>query len=37
MTTVLGELFAAGEASADDAAHVARLVGHENAQRAYAL
>ena len=37
MSTVLGELVAAGEATADDAAHVARLVAHENARRAYAL
>jgi predicted TIM-barrel fold metal-dependent hydrolase len=37
MSTVLGELVAAGEASADDAARVARLVAGENARRAYAL
>ncbi len=37
MATVLGELVAAGEATSDDAAYVARLVGRENAQRAYAL
>jgi hypothetical protein len=37
LSTVLGELVTAGEASAEDAAHVARLVGHENARRAYAL
>jgi predicted TIM-barrel fold metal-dependent hydrolase len=37
MTTVLGELVAVGEATADDAAHVARLVGCENARRAYRL
>jgi uncharacterized protein len=37
MSQVLGELVAAGETTADDAAYVARLVGHENARRAYAL
>jgi uncharacterized protein len=37
MTTVLGELVATGEATADDAAYVAGLVGRENARRAYAL
>ncbi|HEX3930316.1 MAG TPA: amidohydrolase family protein [Nocardioides sp.] len=37
MTTVLGELVAAGEATSDDALRVARLVSQENARRAYAL
>ena len=37
MSAVLGELVDAGETTAEDAAHAARLVGHENAQRAYAL
>jgi predicted TIM-barrel fold metal-dependent hydrolase len=37
MATVLGELVDAGEATVDDAAHLARLVGRENATRAYAL
>jgi uncharacterized protein len=37
MSTVLGQLVADGEATADDAAHVARLVAGENARRAYAL
>jgi predicted TIM-barrel fold metal-dependent hydrolase len=37
MSTVLGELVTAGETSAEDAAYVARLVGRENARRAYAL
>ena len=37
MSTVLGELVADGEATADDAARVARLVARENARRAYAL
>jgi predicted TIM-barrel fold metal-dependent hydrolase len=37
MAQVLGELVAAGEATSDDAAYVARLVAHENARRAYAL
>jgi hypothetical protein len=37
MSTVLGELVAAGEAGVEDAAYVARLVGRQNAQRAYAL
>jgi uncharacterized protein len=37
IATVLGELVAAGEATSDDAAYVARLVARENARRAYAL
>ena len=37
LETVLGELVAAGEATQDDAAHVAGMVSRENAQRAYAL
>jgi predicted TIM-barrel fold metal-dependent hydrolase len=37
MSTVLGQLVADGDATADDAAHVARLVAGENARRAYAL
>jgi uncharacterized protein len=37
MTTVLGELVDAGETTTADAVHLARLVGHENARRAYAL
>jgi hypothetical protein len=37
MTTVLGELVAAGEATSQDALRVARLVSQENARRAYAL
>ena len=37
MSTVLGELVAAGDATADDAAYVAGLVARENARRAYAL
>jgi predicted TIM-barrel fold metal-dependent hydrolase len=37
MGQVLGELVDAGEATADDALRLARLVGHENARRAYAL
>jgi predicted TIM-barrel fold metal-dependent hydrolase len=37
MSTVLGELVAAGEATADDAEYVAGLVARENARRAYAL
>jgi predicted TIM-barrel fold metal-dependent hydrolase len=37
LTTVLGELVAAGEATPDDAAYVARLVARDNARRAYAL
>ena len=37
MSTVLGELVAAGEATAADAAYVAGLVGRENARRVYAL
>ena len=37
MAQVLGELVDAGEATADDAVHVAGLVAHDNARRAYAL
>ena len=37
METVLGELVAAGEATAEDATYVAGLVARENARRAYAL
>jgi uncharacterized protein len=37
ISTVLGELVASGDATADDAAYVASLVGRENARRAYAL
>jgi hypothetical protein len=37
MSTVLGQLVADGDATADDAAYVARLVARENARRAYAL
>jgi predicted TIM-barrel fold metal-dependent hydrolase len=37
MGTVLGELVAAGEATAEDATYVAGLVARENARRAYAL
>ncbi|HEY2878754.1 amidohydrolase family protein [Nocardioides sp.] len=37
MSTVLGELVASGDATSDDAAYVAALVGRENARRAYAL
>jgi hypothetical protein len=37
MSTVLGQLVADGDATADDVAHVARLVAGENARRAYAL
>jgi predicted TIM-barrel fold metal-dependent hydrolase len=37
MGVVLGELVDAGEAAPDDALRLARLVGHENARRAYAL
>jgi predicted TIM-barrel fold metal-dependent hydrolase len=37
LETVLGELVAAGEATAQDAAYVAGLVARENARRAYAL
>jgi hypothetical protein len=37
METVLGELVAAGEATAQDAAYAAGLVARENARRAYAL
>jgi hypothetical protein len=37
MSTVLGELVAAGEATAGDAEYVAGLVARENARRAYAL
>jgi predicted TIM-barrel fold metal-dependent hydrolase len=37
LTTVLGELVDAGEATPDDAVRVARLVGQENARRAYGL
>ena len=37
MSTVLGELVAAGEATAADAAYVAGLVARENARRVYAL
>jgi predicted TIM-barrel fold metal-dependent hydrolase len=37
MSTVLGELVAAGEATPTDAAYVAGLVARENARRVYAL
>jgi uncharacterized protein len=37
MESVLGDLVAAGETTAEDAAYVAGLVARENAQRAYAL
>lgn len=37
MSTVVGELVASGDATEDDAAYVAALVGRENARRAYAL
>jgi predicted TIM-barrel fold metal-dependent hydrolase len=37
MTTVLGEVVAAGDMSEADAGHVAALVARENARRAYAL
>jgi predicted TIM-barrel fold metal-dependent hydrolase len=37
MSTVLGELVADGETTAADAAYVARLVGRDNAVRAYGL
>ena len=37
LTTVLGELVGAGEATEADAAYVAGLVGRENARRAYGL
>jgi uncharacterized protein len=37
MKTVLGEIVAAGDATAEDAAYVAGLVARENARRAYAL
>jgi hypothetical protein len=37
MGTVLGELVAAGEATAEDATYVAGLVARENARRAHAL
>lgn len=37
LTTVLGELVTAGDATADDAAYVAGLVARDNARRAYGL
>jgi predicted TIM-barrel fold metal-dependent hydrolase len=37
MTQVLAELVGAGEATPEDALRLARLVGHENARRAYGL
>jgi uncharacterized protein len=37
MTAVLGELVETGDATPEDAAYVAGLVGRENARRAYAL
>jgi predicted TIM-barrel fold metal-dependent hydrolase len=37
MTTVLGDLVAAGDATAGDAAYVAGLVARDNARRAYRL
>lgn len=37
MSGVFGELVAAGEATPEDAVRVARLVGQENARRAYSL
>jgi predicted TIM-barrel fold metal-dependent hydrolase len=37
LATVLGELVGSGDLTHDDAAHVARLVGADNARRAYGL